>query len=120
MRSGGQSYARRPRQHGGLVRGKFPKLTRYWLKNSAINPAPAPADRVNMAVAILPLSESLRLSSAQQGLVQSSFFWWAGGRPGGWDLGRIVLAGLAWLAKPALLPCGRLCFGAEDEGTARL
>lgn len=33
-------------------------------------------DRVNMSIAILPMSESFSWSSATIGLVQSSFFWY--------------------------------------------
>ena len=35
-------------------------------------------DRVNMSIAILPMSKQYGWDSATIGLVQSSFFWWAG------------------------------------------
>lgn len=33
-------------------------------------------DRVNMSIAILPMSKQFNWDSATIGLVQSSFFWW--------------------------------------------
>lgn len=33
-------------------------------------------DRVNMSIAILPISQTFKWTSATIGLVQSSFFWW--------------------------------------------
>ena len=36
-------------------------------------------DRVNMGVAILPMSQEFGWDTKTMGLVQSSFFWWVGG-----------------------------------------
>lgn len=93
-------------------------------------------DRVNMSIAILPMSESFSWSSATIGLVQSSFFWgylltqilggvWAD-RYGGkvvlgfgviwWSLATMLTPIAAAMGLPALL-FARVCMGV-GEGVA--
>lgn len=93
-------------------------------------------DRVNMSIAVLPMSETFSWSSATIGLVQSSFFWgylltqilggvWAD-RFGGkvvlgfgvvwWSLATVLTPIAASLGLPALL-AARACMGV-GEGVA--
>ena len=55
-------------------------------------------DRVNMSIAILPMSQQYGWDSATVGLVQSSFFW-------GYLLTQVGLGVLSWLTYPSLISC---------------
>ena len=59
-------------------------------------------DRVNMSIAILPMSKQYGWDSATIGLVQSSFFWWA----------------MAWAGLGSCICCAwrSRCFGMVSTG----
>ena len=54
-------------------------------------------DRVNMSIAILPMSEQFQWDSQMKGLVQSSFFWCVGSTTalGIWFKGNLYYTGLS-------------------------